>query len=98
MLLLWVPRSPLLLSSILFAERVVPLTTSLSRLPLVWRKCFDLRLAKLCGKGGVKNQTDYVGVNSWNVRLKGRKVGPSWKAISSKTETKEVNSLTRFWN
>lgn len=50
MSLLRVPRSPLLLSSILFAERVDPLTTSLSRLPLVWRKCLDLRLAKLCGR------------------------------------------------
>jgi hypothetical protein len=77
MLLLRVPRSLLLLSSILFAERVDLLTTSLSRLPLVWRKCLDLRLTKLCGKGGVKNQTDYVRVNSWNVRLKGRKVETS---------------------
>jgi hypothetical protein len=39
---------------------VDPLTTLLSRLLLVWRRLLDLRLAKLCGKEGVKNWTDYV--------------------------------------
>ena len=75
MLLLWVPRSLLLLSSILFAERVDPLTTSLSRLPLVWCRWLDLRIAKLCGKGGVKNRTDYVGGQQSQCTSKGEDSG-----------------------
>lgn len=75
MLLLWVLRSLLLLSSTLFVERVDPLTTSLSRLRLVWRRLLDLRLAKLCGKGGVKSRTDYVGGQQSECTSKGEKSG-----------------------